>query len=374
MNPTFLGAGIALFWPLLAQSLLGCSLPPGGPDRDGLRRDGPARGLSAWLLSRSTPVVNAFNTSLRLPFVPDLLAIQRRGAVLAWALSELPVVITVLSLVVRWARADQSLPEPACLEWISARPDTTRRPTPTSSEPVTPRTADSPTPTQCGDAEAVAPTRRVDVQIAILLYNRFTALDAVGPYEVLSRLPHAEVVFVGEQSGPIVNDLGSMRLVADAVLANVPSPDVVLVPGGPGQADQMADGPVHEWLRAADTTSTWTTSVCTGSLILASAGLLTGRRATSHWLALEQLPRFDVEPAGERVVFDDKYVTAAGVSSGIDMALALTGRVAGDAVAKAIQLSIEYDPQPPYDTGSPGKAPRELVGRLRERSRFVLTG
>jgi transcriptional regulator GlxA family with amidase domain len=211
------------------------------------------------------------------------------------------------------------------------------------------------------------------VQIAILLYNQFTALDSVGPNEVLSRLPQTEVVFVGEQSGPLVNDMGNLRLVVDAVLADVPSPDVVLVPGGPPPALPMADGPVHEWLRAADATSTWTTSVCTGSLILAAAGLLTGRRATSHWLALDSLRDYDVEPTGERVVFDGKYVTAAGVSSGIDMALALAGRIAGDAAAQEIQLIIEYDPQPPYDAGSPDKAPPEIVDKLRGGSRFALT-
>ncbi|HEY3894478.1 MAG TPA: DJ-1/PfpI family protein [Pseudonocardiaceae bacterium] len=204
------------------------------------------------------------------------------------------------------------------------------------------------------------------MQIAIVLYHRFTALDVVGPYEVLSHLPNAEVVFVSEHRGPIGNEFGNLQLGAGAVLAEVLNPDVVLVPGGPGQADLMADGPVHDWLRAVDAVSTWTTSVCTGSLILAAAGLLTGRRATSYWLALEQLSDFGVQPVDERVVFDGKYVTAAGVSSGIDMALALAGRIAGDEVAQAIQLGIEYDPQPPYDAGSPGKAPREVLGRLRQ--------
>lgn len=209
------------------------------------------------------------------------------------------------------------------------------------------------------------------MQIAILLYDRFTALDVVGPYEVLSHVPQAEVVFVGERPGPIANDFGTLRLIADAALADVLSPAIVLVPGGPGQANQMVDGPVHEWLRAVDATSTWTTSVCTGSLILAAAGLLTGRRATSHWLALDQLSRFDVEPIGERMVFDGKYVTAAGVSAGIDMALALAGRIAGDGVGQAIALGIEYDPAPPYNAGSPGKAPCEVVNKLREISRFT---
>ncbi|GAA5609186.1 DJ-1/PfpI family protein [Streptomyces platensis] len=212
------------------------------------------------------------------------------------------------------------------------------------------------------------------MQLAILLYDRFTTLDAVGPYETLSRLPGAEAVFVGERTGPYRNDLGSLGLAADATLDEVTAPDILVVPGGPGQLAHMTDGPLHEWIRAVDAHTTWTTSVCTGSLILAAAGLLTGRRATSHWLALDQLPALGAEPTGERVVFDGKYVTAAGVSSGIDMGLTLAGRIAGDTVAQTIQLGIEYDPQPPYDAGSPEKAPAEVTAALREQSRSVLTG
>ncbi|BCK67147.1 glutamine amidotransferase [Streptomyces libani subsp. rufus] len=212
------------------------------------------------------------------------------------------------------------------------------------------------------------------MQLAILLYDRFTTLDAVGPYETLSRLPGAEAVFVGERTGPYRNDLGSLGLAADATLDEVAAPDILVVPGGPGQLAHMTDGPLHEWIRAVDAHTTWTTSVCTGSLILAAAGLLTGRRATSHWLALDQLPALGAEPTGERVVFDGKYVTAAGVSSGIDMGLTLAGRIAGDTVAQTIQLGIEYDPQPPYDAGSPEKAPAEVTAALRGQSRSVLTG
>ena len=208
------------------------------------------------------------------------------------------------------------------------------------------------------------------MQIAILLYDRFTVLDAIGPYQVLSGMPDAEVVFVAEHPGPIRDQVGSLVLSAPAGLADVPRPDIVVVPGGPGQNDQMQDGPVHEWLRAADQASTWTTSVCTGSLILAAAGLLAGRRATSHWTALDELGSLGVTPASERVVFDGKYVTAAGVSAGIDMGLTLAGRVAGDETAQAIQLMIEYDPQPPYDAGSPDRAPAEVLRRLRASSRF----
>ncbi|MEV4945308.1 DJ-1/PfpI family protein [Streptomyces sp. NPDC053755] len=210
------------------------------------------------------------------------------------------------------------------------------------------------------------------MQIAVLLYDRFTALDAVGPYELLARLPGADTVFVARETGPVRGDQGSLALVADRTLAEVPHPDIVIVPGGPGSREAMHDPEILTWLRTADATSTWTTSVCTGSLVLAGAGLLTGRRATTHWLASEELRPLGAEPAGERVVFDGKYVTAAGVSSGIDMALHLLGRIAGDEAAQTVQLLTEYDPQPPYDAGSPEKAPAAIVARWRGRAEKVL--
>ncbi|WP_327667601.1 DJ-1/PfpI family protein [Streptomyces sp. NBC_00485] len=210
------------------------------------------------------------------------------------------------------------------------------------------------------------------MQIAIVLYDGFTALDAVGPYETLGRLPDSETVFVAERTGPVRTDSGNLALTADRTLDEVPNPDVVVVPGGPGQTAEMDNKALLDWIRAADATSTWTASVCTGSLLLAAAGLLDGRRATSHWLALDELRKFGVEPTGERVVTDGKYVTAAGVSSGIDMGLALLGRISGDVVAQAVQLGIEYDPQPPYDAGSPQKAPADVVELIRSRSRFIL--
>ena len=209
------------------------------------------------------------------------------------------------------------------------------------------------------------------MDIVILVYDRLTALDAVGPYEVLSRLPGAKVTFVAETAGEKRTDMGALGLVADATLDELAHPDVIVVPGGPGQAALMDDGPLHEWLRAVHETSTWTTSVCTGSLILAAAGLLEGRRATTHWLAMDELARLGAEPVPERFVFDGKIVTAAGVSAGIDMALALASRIAGERVAQAIQLSIEYDPQPPFDAGSPAKAPAEIVEAVRTHSRFA---
>jgi putative intracellular protease/amidase len=205
------------------------------------------------------------------------------------------------------------------------------------------------------------------MNIAILTFDRLTALDAVGPYEVLSRLPDATVTFVAEEVGPKRTDTGQLALTADASLAELPHPEVVVVPGGPGRGALMSDGPVHDWLRAVDERSTWTTSVCTGSLILAAAGLLKGKRATSHWLALEELRGLGVDAVSERVVFDGKHVTAAGVSAGIDMALALAAKIADEPTAQAIQLGIEYDPQPPFDAGSPERAPVEIVQALRAR-------
>jgi transcriptional regulator GlxA family with amidase domain len=208
------------------------------------------------------------------------------------------------------------------------------------------------------------------MQITILLYDRMTALDAIGPYEVLSRLPGASVLFVAERAGPVRADTGRLSLVADATLADSPAADLILVPGSP--APPTKPGPVRDWLLAADATTTWTTSVCTGSLTLASAGLLTGRRATSHWLAIDRLAGYGARPAGERVVIDGKYATAAGVSAGIDLALELAARIAGPEVAQAIQLAIEYDPRPPFGAGSPATAPASIVAALQANRHRVL--
>lgn len=212
------------------------------------------------------------------------------------------------------------------------------------------------------------------MQLAVLLFDHLTALDAVGPYETLGRVPGVETVFVGERRGPVRTDKGSLSLVADAALAEVSSPDVVVVPGGYGQTAHMSDGPVHEWLRAADVTSTWTASVCTGALILAAAGLLRGRRATTHWLAAGQLADWGARHAEERVVIDGKYVSAAGVSAGLDMGLTLAGRIAGAEVAQAIQLGIEYAPRPPFDAGTPATAPVPIVELVRAMEGQILRG
>jgi putative intracellular protease/amidase len=209
------------------------------------------------------------------------------------------------------------------------------------------------------------------MQIVIALFDRFAALDAVGPHQVLHRLPGAEVIFAAERARGVTDESATLTLQAQAAYADVPRPDIIVVPGGPGQSDQMTPGPLQDWLIEADKTSTWTTSVCTGALILAGAGLLAGRPATTYWLAMEELGRLGAVPKRERYVFDGKYVTGAGVSAGIDMALALAGRVAGDEEAKRIQLAIEYDPQPPYESGSPATASAEMVARFTAGSRFA---
>jgi transcriptional regulator GlxA family with amidase domain len=211
------------------------------------------------------------------------------------------------------------------------------------------------------------------MEIAILVYDGFTALDAVGPYEVLSRLPGATTAFVATTPGPVTTDTGILTLVASRGIAEVPRPDVVVVPGGPGEVAVRAGSAALDWLRAVHPTTTWTTSVCTGSLILGAAGLLGGRRATTHWLAFDQLRELGAEPVHERVVVEEEHriITAAGVSAGIDMALSLAARLAGDQVAQAIQLGIEYDPQPPFDCGSPDRAPARVVELLRAQSRFA---
>ena len=203
------------------------------------------------------------------------------------------------------------------------------------------------------------------MRIAILIFDRLTALDAVGPYEVLSRLPGAELTFVAKQAGAKRTDTGALGIEADRSLSELASPDVLLVPGGEGNRPLLEDDEVLDWVRAADERSTWTTSVCTGALVLGAARLLEGRRATTHWAYREKLREYGAEPVAERVVRDGKLITAAGVSAGIDMGLALASEIAGEDVAKAIQLGIEYDPAPPFDSGSPEKASPELVELVR---------
>jgi putative intracellular protease/amidase len=203
------------------------------------------------------------------------------------------------------------------------------------------------------------------VQIVIPIYDRFTALDAVGPYEVLSRLPGAEVVFAAGSAGPVRTDTGSLGLVADVSLEHITACDVLVVPGGPGSRTIQGDESFLDWVRAIDATSSWTTSVCTGSVILAAAGLLEGLLATTHWSAIEQLESFGATYGAQRVVTEGKFMTSAGVSAGLDMALTLAGLIAGHDIARAIQLALEYDPVPPYDDGSLAKASPDIVALVR---------
>jgi transcriptional regulator GlxA family with amidase domain len=203
------------------------------------------------------------------------------------------------------------------------------------------------------------------MQIAILIFERLTVLDVIGPYEVLRSVPGWEVRFVGPEAGPVRADSGALGLVADYSIDEVTEADVVLVGGGEGNRPLLTDERVLGWLREIDEGTRWTTSVCTGSLVLGAAGLLDGKRATGHWLYLDPLREYGAEPTSERVVEDGKVITAAGVSSGIDMALHLVGREAGPEVAQAIQLAIEYDPEPPFDSGSPAKAAPEVVEAVK---------
>jgi putative intracellular protease/amidase len=203
------------------------------------------------------------------------------------------------------------------------------------------------------------------MDIAIPLYDRYTALDAIGPYEVLARLPGATVTFVAAEPGRVETETGRLSVVVDASLDDLPQPDVIVVPGGLGTRALLGDNPLVRWIRRAHETTTWTTSVCTGSLLLAAAGILDGVEATTHWLATDLLAELGARPVPERVVERGKVITAAGVSAGIDMALLLAARLASEDVAKAIQLGIEYDPQPPFDAGSPATAPRETVALVR---------
>jgi transcriptional regulator GlxA family with amidase domain len=211
------------------------------------------------------------------------------------------------------------------------------------------------------------------MDIALLLFEGITALDAIGPYEVLSRLPNGRVRFVAVNPGPMRTDNRMLALVADQSLADVAAPDIVVVPGGWGHSDLLQERTVLDWLRAVHATSHWTTSVCTGAHVLGAAGILHGLRATTHWTSLERLADWGAIPVADRVVVEGKVITAAGVSAGIDMALHLAAQAAGQEIAQAIQLSLEYDPQPPFESGSPAKASARTVelvraGALRRRA------
>jgi len=207
------------------------------------------------------------------------------------------------------------------------------------------------------------------MEIAVALFEQVTALDAVGPYEVLQRLPGAEVRFVGRSKGEIRTDNGFLGLTVDYKFDEVRSPDVLLIPGGIGTRALVHDDLVLDWIRNAHETSQFTTSVCTGSLLLAAAGLLHGRKATTHFSARPLLLKYGATPTEERVVQEGKIITAAGVSSGIDMALRLAELLADSTTAKALQLMIEYDPQPPYDAGALHKVGANVLSRVQELAR-----
>ena len=204
------------------------------------------------------------------------------------------------------------------------------------------------------------------MQIAALVFDAITPLDIVGPIEVLARLPGAEIVIVGKARGPVRDPRTHWTLTAEASLGEVTKPDVLVVPGGAGVRPLCSEESVLEWVRSVHGTTTWTTSVCTGSLLLGAAGLLRGLTATTHWASRDALAQYGARYVEERVVRQGKIITSAGVSSGIDMALTLAAKMAGDEIAKGIQLGIEYDPRPPFDCGAPSKADPAVLERVRQ--------
>jgi transcriptional regulator GlxA family with amidase domain len=207
------------------------------------------------------------------------------------------------------------------------------------------------------------------MNIVLFVFDGITALDVVGPYEVLSRLPGAVTRFVAPARGLVRTDNGILGLAADAAIDEITAADLLLVPGGFGTRRLERDARVLAWLRAVDATTRITASVCTGALLVAAAGLLAGRRANTHWAVRERLAEWGAIPVAERVVRDGKYASAAGVSAGIDLALALAVELAGADVAAAIQLGIEYDPAPPLDAGDPAHAPAHIKELVLERMR-----
>jgi cyclohexyl-isocyanide hydratase len=202
--------------------------------------------------------------------------------------------------------------------------------------------------------------------VGMVIFPRLTQLDMTGPYEVLARLPNTKVFLVARTLDPVKTDRG-MMIVPSVTYADCPQLDVVMVPGGPGQQDLMEDAIALEFLRRQASTAKYVTSVCTGSLVLGAAGLLKGKRATCHWAAIDHLKLLGAIPVSERVVIDGNIVTGAGVASGIDFALKLAAILEGEEVARQIQLQIEYDPAPPFNSGSPRTASLENVNLLRSR-------
>jgi transcriptional regulator GlxA family with amidase domain len=210
------------------------------------------------------------------------------------------------------------------------------------------------------------------LQIAIPLFPAFTALDAVGPYEVLQRVPCIDVTFLGQRRGEFRSENGMLGLTADATFDELSQPDVIVFPGGVGTRALQCDERTLDWVRQAHATSRLTTSVCTGSLVLGAAGLLDGLTATTHWSCYAELEVHGAVPTAKRVVehLDRRIITAAGVSSGIDMALRLLELLVDRTAAEASQLMIEYDPQPPFHTGSVAKASPAVLTRVGEYAKL----
>jgi transcriptional regulator GlxA family with amidase domain len=209
-------------------------------------------------------------------------------------------------------------------------------------------------------------TAQEEKKIIIFLFDRFTSLDVIGPYEVFSRLPGHKIIFAGKEEKGYKDPYG-LELQTNRSIHEVKEADILLVPGGYGIDPLLTDSEVLQWIKEMDKSTRWTTSVCSGSILLAGAGLLDGRKCTTHWRRKEQLSSYNVIIENQRFVQDGKYITSAGVSAGIDMALFLVGRISGEQSAKMIQLSIEYDPKPPFDCGCPEKAPMEILEKLTKR-------
>jgi cyclohexyl-isocyanide hydratase len=202
--------------------------------------------------------------------------------------------------------------------------------------------------------------------IGMVIFPRLTQLDMTGPYEVLARVPNTKVHLVAHSMAAVKTDRG-MEILPTTTFASCPQLDLVMVPGGPGQQDLMEDEVVLEFLRRQARGAKYITSVCTGSLVLGAAGLLKGKRATSHWAALEHLKPLGATPVSEKVVMDGNIITGAGVTSGIDFALAVAAILEGEEIAKQIQLQIEYDPSPPFNSGSPQTASPEMLALVKSR-------
>jgi len=205
------------------------------------------------------------------------------------------------------------------------------------------------------------------LKIVILLFDNYTALDVIGPYEVLSRLPNSKIYFIGYKKKGYKDKCG-LKIHADYSINEISQADILLIPGGAGVDDFLENKEIINWIQKIDRTTSWTVSVCSGALLLAKAGILKGKNCTTHWRRKEQLKEYDVNIKDGRYVRDGKIITSTGVSAGIDMALYLVSKAVDDETAQMIQLAIEYDPKPPFDCGTPGKASKKIMDRMKENS------